>query len=423
MVLLTSLPMFIASSISLVLSFFFVMLYNRLQSRYEENVHYYRIFSLTALASGLFLGAFAIMLNVSDNLVLLNIFNRVAIVTSMFTIVLGLHFYIAFFDYKAPTPLKLAYAICGLFSLIAVVPSPYFLDNQFYVTSSYYTGLVFGPLFELWGAWILLLAMYCMIVLFRVYLRQRAKRQEDDLRTLRMLLAASAIWMCTGVSDTLTAIEVLDMPPLTWIGSFLLTCCITWILVLHIDELYSERQELSTRLMFDHLTQAYSRSYFEIRLADEVSRSRRASEHRFYLCIFDIDDFKAINDHYGHTSGDGLLKDIARITRDTIRPTDCFARFGGDEFVILLAGLSNDEEAVAIVERIRQRIAQTEFGQDGGRFHASCSFGIVSSVGPQLHSEDLLNDLLTYADEALYQSKFQGKNVTSLAAIPVASTV
>ena len=61
-------------------------------------------------------------------------------------------------------------------------------------------------------------------------------------------------WMFTGVCDMLTGIQVIDLPPLTWVGSFCVTSCIAWALVLHIDDLYEERRLLSDRLMYDHLT-------------------------------------------------------------------------------------------------------------------------------------------------------------------------
>ena len=100
MVQLLSLPLIITSSISLILGLFFLFLYYRLRSRYEESVQYYFLFSLSALVSSLFLGAFAVLINSGDNLDSLNLSNRVAIISAMFTIVLGLHFYVSFLATK-----------------------------------------------------------------------------------------------------------------------------------------------------------------------------------------------------------------------------------------------------------------------------------------------------------------------------------
>ncbi|MFA0279912.1 GGDEF domain-containing protein, partial [Vibrio sp. 10N.222.55.F8] len=84
----------------------------------------------------------------SDNLDYLDIANRVTVITAMFTVVLGLHFYVSFFEYDAPVYLKRCYTICTLFAVIALFPNEYFLAKELYPTSTYYTGLSFGPLFQ-----------------------------------------------------------------------------------------------------------------------------------------------------------------------------------------------------------------------------------------------------------------------------------
>ena len=150
MIQASSIPLFITASICLLLSFFFLLLYYRLISRHEEFVNYYLIFALSALTSGVFFGAFAVLVNSSENLTYLSISNRITVIAAMFTIVLSLHFYIAFFQYKVPIFLKWCYVICGAFSLLTMVPNPYFLNNAFYSTSQYYTGLEYGVLFQLW---------------------------------------------------------------------------------------------------------------------------------------------------------------------------------------------------------------------------------------------------------------------------------
>jgi hypothetical protein len=269
MVQILSLPLFITSSISLILSLFFLLLYYRLTSRYEESVKYYLIFAAAALVSSIFFCAFGVLLNSGNNLDSLSISNRMTVVCAMFTIVLSLHFYVAFYKYRAPVFLKWCYVICGVFSLLAAVPSQYFLNKAFYSTSKYYIGLEFGPLFQLWGVWILILAMYCIYVLVKVYIRQRNKHENGATSTVQILLFANIIWMITGVCDTFTGLQLIDYPPLTWVGSFLVTCSIAWILVLHIDHLYEDRRRLNNRLMYDHLTQAFSRSYLETRFGDE----------------------------------------------------------------------------------------------------------------------------------------------------------
>lgn len=419
MVQLLSLPFIITSSISLILGGFFMFLYYHLSSRHEESVQYYFVFSLSALVSSVFLGAFAVLLNSGENLDYLNISNRVTIICAMFTIVLSLHFYVSFFAYKGAVLLKGCYAICTLFSLLCLLPNQYFLVNEFYATSHYYTGLTFGPLFKLWGGWVLLLSFYSLMILVRIYLLQRKNQDKHSLIMVKLSLGAAFIWMITGLGDALTGIQLIDLPPLAWIGSFLVTCCIAWILILDIDNLYQDRRLLSNRLMYDHLTQAFSRSYFEIRLIETIKTMQQRGFIGLYVCIFDVDDFKAVNDSYGHANGDQLLKGISSIAKDAIRPSDCFARLGGDEFVLLLTDVHLDSDAFRIVEDIRNSILKTSFGIGAHKFNASCSFGMVSAELEHLKINDLPSQLLSYADQALYTSKHQGKNTLTVSTLPL----
>jgi diguanylate cyclase (GGDEF)-like protein len=386
-------------------------------SRYEESVRYYLIFAFAALVSSIFFTAFAVLLNSSDNLDYLSVSNRVTVITAMFTIVLSLHFYIAFFKYKAPILLKWGYAICTGFSLLAAVPNQYFLSKAFFSTSQYYTGLVFGPLFQAWGLWMLILAFYCIFVLLKVYIRQREENPHGATSAVQILLFANTVWMITGVMDTFTGIQVVDFPPLTWIGSFFVTCSIAWILVLHIDKLYEERRQLNNQLMYDHLTQAFSRSYLEIRLSEAINLMSRKELDGLSVCVFDVDNFKTINDQYGHANGDELLKQITVITKESIRQSDCIARVGGDEFVILLPGIQGSKSAFLIIDRIRKRIFETHFGKETETFNASCSFGLVCAKPEQAGFTDLSNELLSCADEALYSAKNKGKNTIDVSSL------
>lgn len=414
MIEMLSLPLFIMASVSFILSLFFVLLFYRLKYRYKESVTYFLIFALSALIGGIFFSAFGILLNSSDNLNNLNVANRITVIGAMFTIVLSLHFYIAFFRYKAPVFLKWCYYICALFSLMTLVPNKYFLKKAFYSTSEYYVGLEYGPLFQAWGLWILVLAMYCIYILVKVYARQRKRHKNRNISAVQLLLFANVIWMITGVCDTFTGIQLIDFPPLTWIGSFLVTCSIAWILVLHIDKLYEEKMHLTDRLMFDHLTQAFSRKYLEIKLAEEINRLTTNESSALTICVFDIDDFKSINDHYGHVNGDELLKQITELIKESIGPSDCIARLGGDEFVILLADSQGESNDHMTIERIRKRIEQTKFGASPSSFDATCSFGIVCVKAGVEDSPDLAEQLLSRADEALYNAKRQGKNTIGI---------
>jgi len=102
-----SVPLFITSSICLLLSVFFILLYHRLTSRHEESVKYYFIFSLAAFVSSVFFGGFAMLLNSADNLLQLSIANRITVVAAMFTTVLSLHFYVSYLSIQSTNVFKM----------------------------------------------------------------------------------------------------------------------------------------------------------------------------------------------------------------------------------------------------------------------------------------------------------------------------
>jgi two-component system, cell cycle response regulator len=117
--------------------------------------------------------------------------------------------------------------------------------------------------------------------------------------------------------------------------------------------------------------------------------------------MLDIDDLKAINDLHGHIAGDRVLKEFAGMVQKELRSSDIFARWGGDEFIMLLpyAGL---EQAVSMAERIRDRVLSYNFNQIG---QVSCSFGIA-----MFEKGDDHNKIIQRVDSRLYKAKREGKN-------------
>ena len=126
------------------------------------------------------------------------------------------------------------------------------------------------------------------------------------------------------------------------------------------------------------------------------------SERRCSVVYFDIDNFKSINDTYGHAAGDTVLSKIARLSNAVLRPEDQSARWGGEEFVVILPDCDLDEAAV-IAERIRSSIADHEFPMLGG--NVTVSLGVAERL-----DNESLDKLLYQADTALYAAKMQGKN-------------
>jgi len=117
--------------------------------------------------------------------------------------------------------------------------------------------------------------------------------------------------------------------------------------------------------------------------------------------ILDLDHFKEINDSYGHPVGDLMLKEIAKILKNNIRASDSAARWGGEEFLIILPQ-TNFPNAMAAAEKIRADMDQAQFPVAG---HMTCSFGVAS-----VRKDDDQDKLLNPADEALYEAKKNGRN-------------
>lgn len=126
------------------------------------------------------------------------------------------------------------------------------------------------------------------------------------------------------------------------------------------------------------------------------------------LLFLDLDDFKEVNDSYGHVEGDVVLARVAETLRTCIRSTDFASRIGGDEFVIFLRGLQNTEEAAACARRICDRTSQIQFGSNGKNL--SCSIGVA--VSPQ--DGTTYDALVRAADKKVYRSKADGKNQFTL---------
>jgi two-component system, cell cycle response regulator len=150
----------------------------------------------------------------------------------------------------------------------------------------------------------------------------------------------------------------------------------------------------------DGLTKTFNKSYFNMYLAQEVNRAQRY-KHHLSLIISDIDHFKKINDTYGHLVGDTVLQAVAQLIMQQCRRCDLVARFGGEEFVILLPETPLEGGKIA-AEKIRQAIASHPFEQVQ---HLTSSFG-VASLTQNIDGRDLLHQ----ADSALYSAKQNGRN-------------
>ena len=159
-------------------------------------------------------------------------------------------------------------------------------------------------------------------------------------------------------------------------------------------------QELS---ISDHLTGLYNRRYLSIRLEEEWARCIRQKEP-LSVILADMDDFKTINDTYGHDKGDEVLRMIGKILKSIARKEDVVARFGGEEFVVLFTNMAS-AEAVQKAEEIRSAVASANYPWADGEI--TVSIGVSTYPGVQIEYE---KELIQTADKAMYEAKASGKN-------------
>lgn len=175
----------------------------------------------------------------------------------------------------------------------------------------------------------------------------------------------------------------------------------------NLREQLAKNEELSRALreesIRDPLTGLYNRRWLDEVLEQEIPRTLREGTHLSY-CVIDLDHFKRVNDNWGHNVGDRILLSLATLLKEGSRKHDVAARFGGEEFVLVLPGLDAGQGREA-VERLLKAFTELDFGPDGP---ASLTFSAGLAVVPD-HATNR-DKLFRVADKALYEAKEAGRN-------------
>jgi diguanylate cyclase (GGDEF)-like protein len=166
-------------------------------------------------------------------------------------------------------------------------------------------------------------------------------------------------------------------------------------------------QELYESSVRDSLTRAYNRRYLIERLASEIAYARR-HRTRLGLLMLDIDHFKRINDSYGHLAGDDVLRELSFLVQRMIRTEDVFARLGGEEFVVVVRGISHSNVG-RFAERLRIAVSELQVFSEGVtlRLTISVGFGLLEELPEDAR---VAEGLLRLADERMYKVKSGGRN-------------
>lgn len=270
------------------------------------------------------------------------------------------------------TRLKLAVETWAMITFISIVLS--------------FTGLVESPLLNLY----LLVIIACAITLGKVMTLLEV-----------MLIACCYLYMgYQSYSSGLFVAETFTML-MAKFSPFLLVAYVTSMLA---SDILHAKQRITVISKTDDLTGLLNMRAFNSILESEIAHVMRYAQP-FTVIMVDVDGLKSVNDRYGHAAGSRLIKTIAQSIRDSVRSTDVLARYGGDEFVVLMAH-SSTEHARMAAERIRTAIHNTSFDMKGNRISTTVSVGIASFPESVKEPEDVLEK----ADIALYKSKQSGRD-------------
>jgi diguanylate cyclase (GGDEF)-like protein len=155
--------------------------------------------------------------------------------------------------------------------------------------------------------------------------------------------------------------------------------------------------------IIDDLTQVFNRRQMYKILEHQKAMVDRGV-HPFSICIFDLDHFKIVNDTFGHSAGDIVLKTVAQETQANLRNIDHIARYGGEEFILILTN-SDKSQAMICAERIRKKVKDLVFENMPSDFRITISVGVT-----EYQSNEVIQEAINRADTALYRAKGNGRD-------------
>lgn len=183
----------------------------------------------------------------------------------------------------------------------------------------------------------------------------------------------------------------------------ILTMALLWVSYIA-NYIANLRRKIKRLASHDALTEVYNRrEIFEILEREKAFADR--SGYPFSLCILDLDDFKAINDTYGHQAGDRVLKAFANTIKDNIRSEDYAGRYGGEEFIVVFVNFECRDNTTSCVQRLLTVTSHMTFPEIDDTLKVTVSIGVAA-----YQPDESIDDMILRADEALYRAKANGKN-------------
>jgi len=264
---------------------------------------------------------------------------------------------------------------------------------------------------------------------------EREQRLNDTAQTIRSILlslateiqrtekaASDSSEMLGGVRDT---IDRMELSPELKEAHAILMKEIDRVMASNVtlkNELASSKEVLEfqrcqietlrTAVRIDSLTQLANRAYFDEKLTEMVKLRQRYDDEPFSLMMIDLDNFKSINDSYGHPAGDRILKGVATKIKATLRGSDFLARFGGDEYALILVK-TDAKAAEEVAWKLCSEVRDSRFLLDSETLNMTLSIGLTEA-----RKTDTEESMLKRADEALYRVKELGRNSVCVAEKP-----
>lgn len=230
----------------------------------------------------------------------------------------------------------------------------------------------------------------------------------------------SVVWACALITlaSMLLSLAItyvismqLGRPPnllIAIVAPGLIAPLFTYTLLSMLKKLELSERKLHRLSIIDELTQVYNRRCI-LELAQTECMKSQQQGYSLSIALLDLDSFKKVNDTHGHAGGDKVLQQFAALCQRHCRNIDHFARYGGDEFIIVMPK-AGPEHACEFVNRLRQIIANSPVAYNGAKIYSTVSIGVAS-----LEASEDLESLLLRADRALFQAKYKGKNTVSAA--------
>jgi|GEM_PF-1208180 len=336
-------------------------------------------------------------------------------------------------EYEKTTSLKTIRALILVYGLIyalfAISDYVYYVQDSPFIVLLGFRGLALlvtlsaffmAPRFKRYNHTLLMITivelLICVIILYHLYIQGNADSAMHFKSIMLLILAvflipnlwknsmmASLIILISYIFFSILFVEQPQSPPINQMANFLgigLSFCAFAIYGRERSQRrhYAAEKLMEHMIITDRLTGIYNRGRFEYIIDLWIKNMRH---YPFCLILFDIDNFKKVNDQYGHSVGDQVLIETANIVKSHIRDTDIFARWGGEEFVVLFSGVSINL-GMELAERLRHAVEENDTGKAG-------KITISIGVAEYRRGETVL-DLVERTDAKMYEAKRAGRN-------------